>query len=39
MKNFGKNLKVQPKKKGVNEKEMFIDIINVFDECNQRTEE
>jgi hypothetical protein len=39
MKNFGKNLKVQPKKKGVNEKEMFIDIINVFDECNQRTED
>ena len=39
MKNFGKNLKVQPKKKGVSERELFIDIINVFDECNQRTED
>jgi hypothetical protein len=39
MKNFGKNLKVQPKKKGVSEKDLFIDIINVFDECNQRTED
>jgi hypothetical protein len=39
MKNFGKNLKVQPKKKGVSERELFIDIVNVFDECNQRTED
>jgi len=39
MKNFGKNLKIQPKKKGINEKDLFIDIINVFDECNNRTEE
>jgi len=39
MKNFGKNLKIQTKKKGLNEKEIFIDIINVFDECNNRTEE
>lgn len=39
MKNFGKNLKIQPKKKGLNEKEIFIDIINVFDECNNRSEE
>jgi len=39
MKNFGKNLKVEPKKKGLSEKELFIDIINVFDECNQRTED
>jgi hypothetical protein len=39
MKNFGKNLKVQPKKKSVSERELFIDIVNVFDECNQRTED
>jgi hypothetical protein len=39
MKNFGKNLKIEPKKKGLSEKELFIDIINVFDECNQRTED
>ena len=39
MKNFGKNLKVEPKKKGLSEKELFIDIISVFDECNQRTED
>jgi hypothetical protein len=39
MKNFGKNLKIEPKKKGISEKELFIDIINVFDECNQRTED
>ena len=39
MKNFGKNLKVEPKKKGLSEKELFIDIVNVFDECNQRTED
>ncbi len=39
MKNFGKNLKIQTKKKGLNEKEIFIDVINVFDECNNRTEE
>ncbi len=36
---FGKNLKIQTKKKGLNEKEIFIDVINVFDECNNRTEE
>ena len=28
MKNFGKNLKIQTKKKGLNEKEIFIDVIN-----------
>jgi len=39
MKNFGKNLKIEPKKKGVSERELFIDIVNVFDECNQRTED
>ena len=39
MKNFGKNLKIEPKKKGISERELFIDIVNVFDECNQRTED
>jgi len=39
MKNFGKNLKIEPKKKGVSERELFIDIVNVFDECNQRTDD
>ena len=29
MKNFGKNLKIEPKKKGISEKELFIDIITM----------
>jgi hypothetical protein len=39
MKNFGKNVNIKSKQKGLSEKELFIDIINVFDECNQRTED
>ena len=39
MKNFGKNLKVQPKKRVMNEKDTFIDLIDIFDNCNNRTEE
>ena len=39
MKNFGKNVNIKSKQKGLSEKELFIDIVNVFDECNQRTED
>jgi hypothetical protein len=39
MKNFGKNLKVQSKKRVLNEKDTFIDLIDIFDNCNKRTEE
>ena len=39
MKNFGKNVNIKSKQKGLSEKELFIDIINIFDECNQRTED
>ncbi len=39
MKNFGKNLKIQPKKRVLNEKDTFIDLIDIFDNCNNRTEE
>jgi hypothetical protein len=38
MKNFGKNIKVNQKKKEASEKEMFVDLVNLFDECNKRTE-
>jgi len=38
MKNFGKNVNIKPKKqKGLNEKEIFIDIVSVLEECWQRT--
>jgi len=39
MKNFGKNLKIQPKKRELSEKDTFIDLIDIFDNCNMRTEE
>jgi hypothetical protein len=39
MKNFGKNVNIKSKQKGLSEKELFIDIVNIFDECNQRTED
>jgi hypothetical protein len=39
MKNFGKNVNIKSKQKGLSERELFIDIVNVFDECNQRTED
>ncbi len=32
-------LKVQPKKRELNEKDTFIDLIDIFDNCNMRTEE
>jgi hypothetical protein len=38
MKIFGKNLKVQQKKKQTSDKELFVDLINLFDECNSRTD-
>ena len=38
MKNFGKNIKIKSKKKTVNEKDTFINIINILDSCNKRTE-
>jgi hypothetical protein len=39
MKNFGKNLKIQSKKRVLDEKDTFIDLIDIFDNCNTRTEE
>ena len=39
MKNFGKNVNIKSKQKGLSEKELFIDIVNIFDECNKRTED
>lgn len=38
MENFGKNIKIKSKKKVVNEKDIFVDIINILDSCNKRTE-
>jgi len=38
MKNFGKNVNIKPKKqKGLSEKEIFIDIVSVLDECFERS--
>ena len=38
LKNFGKNIKVNQKKKKISEKETFIDLITLFDDCNKRTD-
>lgn len=38
LKNFGKNIKINQKKKEVSEKDTFIDLITLFDECNKRTD-
>ena len=38
MKNFGKNVIIKPKKqKGLSEKEIFIDIVSLLDECFSRS--
>jgi hypothetical protein len=38
MKNFGKNVNIKPKKqKGLSEKEIFIDIVSLLDECFSRS--
>ena len=38
MKNFGKNVNIKPKKqKGLSEKEIFIDIISLLDDCFSRS--
>jgi hypothetical protein len=38
MKNFGKNVNIKPKKqKGLSEKEIFIDIVSLLDECFERS--
>ena len=34
MKNFGKNVNIKPKKqKGLSEKEIFVDVISLLDDC------
>ena len=38
MKNFGKNVNIKPKKqKGLSEKEIFVDIISLLDDCFERS--
>lgn len=37
MKNFGKNVKIKPKKQQLTEKDLFIDIITAFDDCYNRS--
>ena len=38
MKNFGKNVNIKPKKqKGLSEKEIFVDIISLLDDCFSRS--
>ena len=38
MKNFGKNVNIKPKKqKGLSEKEIFVDIISLLDDCFTRS--
>lgn len=38
MKNFGKNVNVKPKKqKGLSEKEIFVDIVSLLDDCFERS--
>ena len=38
MKNFGKNVNIKPKKqKSLSEKEIFIDIISLLDDCFERS--
>lgn len=39
MNNFGENLKFLFRKKGINEKEIFINILEVLDGCKKRTDE
>jgi hypothetical protein len=39
MNNFGENLKLQFRKKGISEKEIFINILEVLDGCKKRTDE
>lgn len=38
MKNFGKNVNVKPKKqKGLSEKEIFVEIVSLLDDCFERS--
>ena len=38
MKNFGKNVNIKPKKqKGLSEKEIFVDVISLLDDCFSRS--
>ena len=37
MKNFGKNVNIKSKQKGLSEKDIFVDIINILDRCWGRT--
>ena len=39
MNNFGENLKFLFRKKGISEKEIFINILEVLDGCKKRTDE
>jgi hypothetical protein len=37
MKNFGKNVNIKSKQKGLNEKDIFINVIDILDECWTRS--
>jgi hypothetical protein len=37
MKNFGKNVNIKSKQKGLNEKDIFINVVDILDECWVRT--
>ena len=37
MKNFGKNVNIKSKQKGLSEKDIFINVIDILDECWTRS--
>lgn len=37
MKNFGKNVNIKPKQKGLNEKDIFLDMVDLLSECWDRS--
>lgn len=39
MKNFGKNVNIKPKQKGLNEKDIFLDMVDLLSECWGRSEQ
>jgi len=37
MKNFGKNVNIKPKQKGLNEKDIFLDMVDLLSDCWNRS--
>lgn len=37
MKNFGKNVSIKPKQKGLNEKDIFLEMIDLLSDCWERS--